>query len=181
VGALGVRKGVLIEKIQLGGEQEFNLRAGTHNVPGIVGLAAAVSRISNEIPNPKNQRTKNVSKLRDYFWEKIQKEVTDIKLNGSLEKRVANNLNVSFAGVEGESMLLALDMVGIACSTGSACSSESLEPSHVLMSMGLTHPEAHGSLRFTLGEGNTEADLDYATLQIKNVVEKLRKVSGYKS
>ena len=176
VGALGVKKGVLIEKIQLGGEQEFNLRAGTHNVTGIVGMAAAISRISKL----KIQMSKKTQELRDYFWKKLQKEVKNIKLNGSLEKRVANNLNVSFAGVEGESMLLALDMAGVACSTGSACSSENLEPSHVLLSIGRTHPEAHGSLRFTLGEKTTKSDIDYATLNVKEVVERLRLISGYK-
>jgi len=175
VGALGVRKGVLIEKIQFGGSQEFNLRAGTHNVTGIVGLGEAIDRITNyQLPI-----TNKIQELRNYFWGKLQKGVKDISLNGSLEKRVANNLNVSFAGVEGESILLALDMAGVACSTGSACSSETLQPSHVLLSIGLTHPEAHGSLRFTLGEGTTREDIDYATLQTKNVVERLRQVSGY--
>lgn len=178
VGALGVRKGILIDKIQLGGEQEFNLRAGTHNVPGIVGLGAAIEKIKSyrvtELPSYR------VKKLRDYFWKELRKKVKNIRLNGSLEKRVANNLNVSFAGVEGESMLLALDMAGIACSTGSACSSETLAPSHVLLSLGLSHPQAHGSLRFTLGEGNTRADIDYTVRQVERVVEKLRKVSGYK-
>lgn len=178
VGALGAKKGVLIEKIQYGGSQEFNLRAGTHNVTGIVGLGAALDRIAKMKKDKKE--AEKIKELRDYFWKKLQKEVKNIFLNGSPEKRVANNLNVSFAGVEGESMLLALDMVGIACSTGSACSSETLEPSHVLLSIGLSHPEAHGSLRFTLGEGTTKAEIDYATLQIKQVTEKLRKISGYR-
>lgn len=175
-GALGVKKGVLIEKIQFGGSQEFNLRAGTHNVTGIIGMGAAVNRIAKV----KAQKTVEAQKLRDYFWKKLQKEVKSISLNGSLEKRVANNLNVSFEGVEGESMLLALDMAGVACSTGSACSSETLEPSHVLLAIGLTHPQAHGSLRFTLGEGTTKEQIDYATLKIKETAEKLRKISGYK-
>jgi len=177
-GALGVRKGVLIEKIQHGGSQEFNLRAGTHNVTGIIGMGEAVTRVERV---ERVTRVERVGGLRDYFWKKIQKEIRGVSLNGSLEKRVANNLNVSFAGVEGESMLLALDMVGVACSTGSACSSESLEPSHVLLAIGLSHPEAHGSLRFTLGEGTTKSDIDYATLKLVRVVEKLRKVSGYKA
>jgi len=178
VGALGAKKEVQIEKIQFGGSQEFNLRAGTHNVTGIVGMGAAIERISKI----KHQKSKidGIKKLRDYFWKELQKNVTNISLNGSPEKRVANNLNVSFAGVEGESMLLALDQAGVACSTGSACSSETLEPSHVLLSIGLTHPEAHGSLRFTLGEGNTKADIDYAVAQIKLIAQKLRKISGFK-
>lgn len=177
VGALGVKKGVLIEKIQFGGSQEFNLRAGTHNVTGIVGLGEAVNHV-NHVKHA--DHVEHVRELRDYFWKKLQENVKNIAPNGSLEKRVANNLNVTFAGVEGESMLLALDMAGVACSTGSACSSETLEPSHVLLSIGLSHPEAHGSLRFTLGEGVTKADIDYATLQIKQVTEKLRKISGYR-
>jgi cysteine desulfurase len=177
IGALGVGKSVKIEKIQFGGSQEFDLRAGTHNVTGIVGMGAAINRMENG--KWKMENIGKVKRLRDYFWEKLRKEVKDIKLNGSMEKRVANNLNVSIAGVEGESMLLALDMAGVACSTGSACSSETLEPSHVLLSIGLTHPEAHGSLRFTLGEGTTKADVNYATLQVRSVVEKLRRVSGF--
>jgi len=177
VGALGVRQDVKIEKIQFGGSQEFNLRAGTLNVTGIVGMGAAIERIAKV----KARDTQKIKKLRDYFWKQLQKSVKGIALNGSPEQRVANNLNVSFAGVEGESMLLALDLAGVACSTGSACSSETLEPSHVLLSIGLTHPEAHGSLRFTLGEGNTQADVSYAVREIKKAAEKLRKVSGYKS
>lgn len=172
VGGLGVKKEVLIEKIQHGGEQEFDLRSGTHNVPGIVGLAEAVRRVNRV------NRVDRVRKLRDYFWRKLQKEIKGIKLNGSREKRVANNLNVSFAEAEGESMVLLLSQAGVACSTGSACSSESLEPSHVLLSIGCSHPEAHGSLRFTLGEGTTEQDIDYATLKIKEAVERLRKIAG---
>jgi cysteine desulfurase len=175
VGALGVRKDVKIEKIQFGGSQEFNLRAGTHNVTGIVGMGAAVERIARL----KSKETQKIRQLRDYFWQELQKNVKNISLNGSLAQRSANNLNVSFKGVEGESMLLALDMAGVACSTGSACSSETLEPSHVLLSIGLTHPEAHGSLRFTLGEGNCKADIDYVVQQIKLVTAKLRKISGF--
>jgi len=173
-GALGVGKEVKIEKIQFGGSQEFNLRAGTHNVTGIVGLGAAIERTAKV----KNKETEKIKRLRDYFWKQLQKNVKNISLNGSLTERVANNLNVSFAGVEGESMLLALDLSGIACSTGSACSSETLEPSHVLLSIGLTHPEAHGSLRFTLGEGNTQTDINYSVAQIAQTVTKLRKISG---
>jgi cysteine desulfurase len=174
VGAFGVKKDVKIEKIQFGGSQEFNLRAGTHNVTGIVGMGTAIERIAGL----KTEETKKIKQLRDYFWKQLQKNVRHVSLNGSFTERVANNLNVSFAGVEGESVLLGLDMAGIACSTGSACSSETLEPSHVLLSIGLTHPEAHGSLRFTLGEGNTRADIDYSVAQIAQVVMKLRKISG---
>jgi len=181
VGALGVKKGVLIEKVQFGGSQEFDLRAGTHNVTGIVGLGAALEKIEKQNRAGWTGRVKKMQKLRDYFWNKLRREVERVKLNGSLEKRVANNLNVSFPGVEGESMLMALDMAGVACSTGSACSSETLEPSHVLLSIGLTHPEAHGSLRFTLGEGTAVPDIDYATLQVKNAADKLRKISGFRT
>ncbi len=188
VGVLGIKKNVLMDKIQHGGGQEFGLRAGTHNVPGIVGAGEAIriikkKKISAEMSDQASLRAQpnqKITDLRDYFWEKLQRTVKDIQLNGCLEKRIANNLNVSFAGVEGESATLALSMEGIACSTGSACSSGSLESSHVLLAIGLSHPQAHGSLRFTLGTGTTKAEIDYATLRIKEVIEKLRKISGYK-
>lgn len=176
VGILGIKKGVKIKRQQDGGAQEFSLRAGTHNVPGIVGLGEAIQKMENR--KQKKENTKKVKSLRDYFWKRLQKEVKNISLNGSMEKRVANNLNVSFHGVEGESLLMLLDMEGIACSTGSACGSESLEASHVLLSIGLEHLDAHSSLRFTLGEGNTKEEIDYATLVIKKSVEKLRKIAG---
>ncbi len=176
VGVLGVKKGIKIKKIQDGGEQEFNLRAGTHNVTGIVGLGTAIAQL--KVPSKKSKVTEKVRDLRDYFWRKLQEEVKNISLNGSFEKRVANNLNVSFKGVEGESLLMLLDMAGIACSTGSACGSASLEPSHVLLAIGLKHPDAHGSLRFSLGEGNTKKEIDYTVAEIKKAVEKLRKIAG---
>jgi cysteine desulfurase len=178
VGGLGVKKGIFIEKVQHGGEQEFNLRAGTHNVPGIAGLAKAIRQIGQNNKIGQIRRIKKIQGLRDYFWRKLRKEIKDIQLNGSLKKRVPNNLNVSFAGVEGESMVLLLSQAGVACSTGSACSSASLEPSHVLLSIGCSHPEAHSSLRFTLGEGTTRSDIDYATLKIGEAAAKLRKIAG---
>ena len=176
VGILGVKKEVKLKRMQDGGAQEFGLRAGTHNVTGIVGIGKAVENIKHEAWSRKHR--KEVGDLRDYFWGKLQKEVKNVALNGSMEKRVVNNLNVSFKGVEGESLLMLLDMAGIACSTGSACGSESLEPSHVLLSLGLSHPDAHGSLRFTLGKGNSKEEIDYSVAEIKKAVEKLRKIAG---
>lgn len=176
VGALGVKNDVLIEKIQLGGSQEFDLRAGTHNVTGIIGIGSAIERVKNN----RKEEAKRIASLRDYFLERIKKEVKGILINGSIESRVANNLNISFLGTEGESLVLFLDKAGIACSTGSACSSGSLESSHVLLSTGRSHPEAHSSIRFSLGEKTTKEDIDYTARKIKESVEYLRKVSGYR-
>jgi len=174
IGALYVKQGTPIVPIQDGGGQEWKLRAGTHNVPGIVGLGSAVSMI-------KEQRTTNNKKiigLRNYLIGRVLKEITESKLNGSKIKRSPNNANVSFARVEGESLLMMLDMEGIACSTGSACSSGALAPSHVLLSIGLMPEKAHGSLRITLGKYTTERDIDVAVNKLKKIIERLRKISG---
>lgn len=174
VGLLGVKKGVIIKKIQQGGDQEFNLRSGTHNVTGIVGMGEAIKEVSEE----KDSRIKTVSHLRDHLKNQLEKKIKNIQINGSMERRIANNLNVSFSGVEGESLLLLLSEAGIACSTGSACSSESLEPSHVLLSIGCSHPEAHSSLRFSLSHLTKKEDLDRTVEILKISVEKLRKITG---
>ncbi len=174
IGLLGVRKGVIIKKIQQGGDQEFNLRAGTHNVTGIVGMGAAIEEISKS----QSFRTKKVLALRNHLKNQLERKIKKIQINGSMEGRIANNLNISFKGVEGESLLLLLSQSGIACSTGSACSSESLEPSHVLLSIGCSHPEAHSSLRFSLSHLTRKEDLDRTVEILKQSVNKLRSITG---
>ncbi len=174
VGALGVKKNILIEKIQQGGDQEFNLRAGTHNLTGIIGLASAI----NEVSKSRTGEGRKIKELRDYFLKKISQEIKNFQINGSVKRRIANNLNLSFAAVEGESLLLLLSEAGVYCSTGSACSSESLEPSHTLLSIGCTHPEAHSSLRFSLGTQTTKKDLDRTVKILATSIAKLRKITG---
>lgn len=169
VGALYAKFGLDIAKIQDGGAQEFDLRAGTLNVSGIVGLGSAIKLI---------KKNKNIEKLRNYLIEKILKEIPDSRLNGSKIKRSPNNVNVNFSRVEGESLLMILSAEGVFASTGSACSSGSLSPSHVLLALGLKPEETHGSLRLTLGKNTTKKEIDYAVRVIKKSVEKLRKVSG---
>ena len=174
VGVLYIKKGLNIAKIQDGGAQEFGMRAGTINTSGIVGLGSAISMIND-------QRTTNnekIKKLRDYLIAKILKEIPDSRLNGSKIKRSPNNVNVNFSRVEGESLLMMLSSEGVFASTGSACSSGSLSPSHVLLSLGLKPEETHGSLRLTLGKNTTKKEIDYVVKVIKRSVEKLRKVSG---
>ncbi|HAT73428.1 MAG TPA: cysteine desulfurase NifS [Candidatus Moranbacteria bacterium] len=173
VGALYVKFGLDIAKIQDGGAQEFGLRAGTLNVPGIVGLGSAISMIRNQ-----DSVNTKIRELRDYLVAKILKEIPDSRLNGSKIKRSPNNVNVNFSRVEGESLLMMLSAEGVFASTGSACSSGSLSPSHVLLSLGLKPEETHGSLRLTLGKNTTKKEIDYAVKAIKKSVEKLRKVSG---
>jgi len=172
VGALYVKKGTPIAKIQDGGEQEFGMRAGTHNVTGIVGLGKAIELISK---NKDNDKIKN---LRDYLIEKVLKEIPDSYLNGSKEKRSPNNINFRFDNVEGESLVMLLDMEGIATSTGSACSSNTLKPSHVLLSLGLKPEQCHGSLRLTLGKDTTKEEIDYTIDKLKEAIFKLRSISG---
>lgn len=173
VGALIVKKGTIIKQILDGGEQENGLRSGTHNVPGIVGLGKALEGVKSQKP-----KVKNISKLRDYLIKRILKEIKNVKLNGSKIKRSPNNANFIFESIEGESLILMLDKEGIACSTGSACSSSSLQPSHVLLSIGLKPEESHGSLRMTLGKQNTKQEIDFAVDKLKRVVTELRKTSG---
>jgi cysteine desulfurase len=173
-GALYVRKGTPIKKIQEGGDQEYRMRAGTHNVTGIVGLGKAIEMVK------KNQAkdSKKILALRDYLIEKVLKEVPKSRLNGSKTKRSPNNANFSFDSVEGEGLLLSLDINQIACSTGSACSSGALSPSHVLLSIGLRPEEAHGSLRLTIGKSTTKAEINTAVKKLKEITERLRKISG---
>lgn len=173
VGALYIKNGSKIMRIQDGGEQENGLRAGTLNTAGIVGLGAAVAMIKNY--KTVNDKIKN---LRDYLIERVLKCISDVELNGSRIKRSPNNANFVFKNVEGESLIMMLGAEGIACSTGSACSSGTLAPSHVLLSLGLKPEETHGSLRITLGKYTTKKEIDYSIEVLKKSVEKLRKVSG---
>ena len=175
VGALYIKKGTSIKRIQDGGEQEFKLRSGTHNVPAIVGLGVAIQQLNTA---KSKQITKTILKLRDYLIKKVLKEIPNSYLNGSQKFRSPNNANFRFDNVEGESIILALDQAGIAASTGSACTSSNLEPSHVLMALGLKHEQAHGSLRLTLGKDTTQKDIDLTVSQLKIIIKQLRKISG---
>lgn len=173
IGFLYIRKGVKIRSFVHGGAQERKRRAGTENVPGIVGLGKAVERAVATM----EARTKQETEVRDYLIEKILKEVPYTRLNGHRTKRLPNNINFSFQFIEGESLLIMLDMDGICGSSGSACTSGSLDPSHVLLAIGLPHEIAHGSLRLTLSEDITKEDMDYVAASIKKIVERLRSMS----
>ncbi|MDD5108448.1 MAG: cysteine desulfurase NifS [Candidatus Omnitrophica bacterium] len=173
VGALYVRKGTRLETFMRGGDQERGRRASTHNVAGIVGTAAAIALCQEKMES----EIKFQSALRDKLIQEIPLRIPEVRLNGHPTKRLPNNVNFSIKYIEGESMLLSLDMLGIACSTGSACTSSSLEPSHVLLAIGLNHETAHGSLRVTLGRWTKESDIDYLLEKLPPVVQKLRAMS----
>lgn len=173
IGLLYIRKGVKIRSFIHGGAQERKRRAGTENVPGIIGLGAAVKRAVTTM----EERTKKEAELRDYLIERVLTEIPYTKLNGHRENRLPNNANFSFRFIEGESLLIMLDMKGICGSSGSACTSGSLDPSHVLLAIGLPHEIAHGSLRLTLGEETTKDDIDYVVDSLKEIVQNLRKMS----
>lgn len=174
-GLLYVRRGVKLSPIIFGGGQEKKLRSGTENVAGIVGLAEALKLAQKN----RVKESARLEKLTKYFWKIIQEKIPKVKLNGPEigEKRLPNNLNVTFMDVEGEAMLLYLDEYGIMCSTGSACTSESLEPSYVLRALGLPYEYAHGSLRFSLGHSNTKEDIDYVMKYLPLIVNQLREMS----
>ncbi len=172
VGALYKRKGVKINPLYSGGGQEKKLRPGTENVPAIIGLGRAIELSVEEIPS----KSKTLKSLRNKLIEGILK-IDDVILNGHPEDRLPGNVNVSFKYIEGEAILLSLDMHGICASSGSACSSGSLDPSHVLSAIGLDHQTAHGSIRFSLGMGNTEEDINYVLEKAPQVVDKLRQIS----
>jgi cysteine desulfurase len=175
VGATFIREGVKIEPLLHGGGHEFGLRSSTENIAGIVGLAKAVELREKEmIPE-----AKKLTKLRDYLIKNVLK-IENSHLNGHPIKRLPNNANFWFAFIEGEALILQLDSYGIAASTGSACSSSTLEPSHVLMAIGLKHEEAHGSLRLSLGKYTSKAEIDYAIKVLPKVIENLRKISPFK-
>ncbi len=173
IGFLYIRKGVKIRSFVHGGAQERKRRAGTENVPAIVGYGVAAKRAAETM----EERIAKERQLRDYFIERVEKEIPYVKLNGHPTKRLPNNINFSFRFVEGESLLIMLDMKGIAGSSGSACTSGSLDPSHVLLAIGLPHEIAHGSLRLSLGEDTTKEDLDYTLEQIKEIIQRLRDLS----
>lgn len=173
IGALYVKKGVRLEPIMHGGGHEKGLRPGTENVSGIVGLGKACELAQNNLP----ENSKYITNLRDRLIDGVLNSVEKSYLNGHRTKRLPNNVNFRFAGIEGESLVLHLDSKGIAASTGSACSSKKLEPSHVLTALGLEHVDAHGSLRLTLGKENTEEDINHAIKSIQEIVGTLRKLS----
>ncbi|MFH0917685.1 MAG: cysteine desulfurase NifS [Candidatus Omnitrophota bacterium] len=173
VGALYVRKGTRLETFMRGGDQERGKRASTHNISAIVGLAKAIELCQNKMEG----EIKFQSALRDRLIKEIPAKIAEVRLNGHPRQRLPNSVNFSIKYIEGESMLLSLDMLGIACSTGSACTSSSLEPSHVLLAIGLDHETAHGSLRITLGRWTKESDIDYLMEKLPLVVQKLRAMS----
>ena len=173
IGFLYIRKGLKTRSFIHGGAQERSRRAGTENVPGIVGLGAASERAFARM----EEKTKKEIELRDYLIRRIEEEVPYCRLNGDRTRRLPNNVNFSFRFVEGESLLIMLDMRGICASSGSACTSGSLDPSHVLLAIGLPHEIAHGSLRLTLSEENTKEELDTTVEAIKEIVARLREMS----
>ena len=173
IGFLYIRKGVKIRSFVHGGAQERKRRAGTENVPGIIGIGTAAKRAAATM----DERIKNETELRDHMIQRISAEIPYCRLNGDPTKRLPNNVNFSFQFVEGESLLIMLDMKGICASSGSACTSGSLDPSHVLLAIGLPHEIAHGSLRMTLGADTTLEDVDYVVDCLKEIVQKLRDMS----
>lgn len=173
IGFLYIRKGVKIRSFVHGGAQERKRRAGTENVPGIVGYGVAAEMAAASM----EERTKKECEMRDYLIGRILNEVPYCRLNGDPVKRLPNNTNISFQFIEGESLLIMLDMEGIAASSGSACTSGSLDPSHVLLAIGLPHEIAHGSLRLTLSAETTKEDIDFTVEAIKKIVERLRSMS----
>lgn len=173
VGVLYIRKGVKIRSFIHGGAQERKRRAGTHNVPGIVGIGKAAELALDTM----GERSKKETELRDYLIERVLKEIPYTRLNGHRSDRLPNNANFCFRFIEGESMLILLDQAGICASSGSACTSGSLDPSHVLLAIGLPHEIAHGSLRLTLSEKNTTEEIDYTVEELKKIIERLRGMS----
>jgi cysteine desulfurase len=173
IGALYVRRGTKIRPLIHGGAQERKFRAGTENVPGIVGLGKAAELAKLELP----ERRAHLTGLRDYLIDGVLSSIDYVRLNGHRTLRLPGNANFSFEFVEGESLLLSLDLAGIAASSGSACTSGSLDPSHVLLAIGLSHEVAHGSLRLTIGRENTKEDMDLVLSVLPNIVRRLRAMS----
>ncbi len=173
IGALYIKRGVKIDPLIIGGGQERSRRAGTENIASIVGMSKALTLAYENL----DEKNKNLIQLRDYFIQEIMTKIDYTKLNGHPVNRLPNNVNISFSFIEGESLLLFLDIKGIAASSGSACTSGTLDPSHVLLSMGLNHETAHGSLRLSLSEENTKEDIDYVVENLVEIVDKLRQMS----
>jgi len=173
VGALYIKAGTKLDRFILGGAQERTQRAGTENVAGIVGLGKAIELAVAAIP----EKQEKLTALRDHMISSILTRIPDTRLNGHAEKRLPGNVNVSIRYVEGEALLLGLDFAGVAASSGSACTSGSLDPSHVLLAIGLPHEIAHGSLRFSLGDETTLEEVDYAVDALVKVVDRLRAMS----
>lgn len=173
IGFLYIRKGLKLKSFVHGGAQERKRRAGTENVPGIIGIGTAVSRAMRTM----KERTLKETELRDYLISRVLQEIPYVRLNGHPKKRLPNNVNFSFRFIEGESLLIMLDMKGICGSSGSACTSGSLDPSHVLLAIGLPHEIAHGSLRLTLSEETTREEIDYVVEALKEIVTHLRSMS----
>ena len=173
VGALYIRKGVHIQRFMEGGAQERNQRAGTENVASIVAMGAAIELAVRHL----NENVEKIAAMRDHLTKRILEEIPYTRLNGHPEQRLPGNVNVCFRFIEGEALLLSLDLMGIAGSSGSACTSGSLDPSHVLLAIGLPHEIAHGSLRLSLSEENTMEEVDYVVEALKKIVERLRAMS----
>lgn len=173
VGALYIGKGVKIDPLIHGGAQERKKRAGTENVPGIVGFGKAVEIAYNNL----EKNIERLTKLRDKLIKEITENIDYVRLNGHPKKRLPGNVNISFEFIEGEALLLSLDMVGICGSSGSACTSGSLDPSHVLLAIGLPHEIAHGSLRLSLGRDTKEEDIDYVLQELPKIIDRLRSMS----
>lgn len=173
IGALYMRKGIKFEKFMNGGHQERNKRAGTENVAGIVGLGKAIELAYENL----EEHNKHIKMLRDYYVEQVKEKIPYIRINGDMEKRLPGNSNISFQFIEGEGLLLNLDLKGICASSGSACTSGSLDPSHVLLAIGLPHEIAHGSLRISIGKYNTKEEVDYLVENLVEIVSRLREMS----
>ena len=173
IGVLYVKKGVKFNKFINGGHQERNKRAGTENVAGIVGLSKAMELAYRDL----EEHNKKIKELRDYYVSQVKEKIPYIKINGDMEKRLPGNSNISFRFIEGESLLLNLDLKGIGASSGSACTSGSLDPSHVLLAIGMPHEIAHGSLRISIGKYNTKEEIDYVVESLVEIVGRLREMS----
>lgn len=176
VGVLYIKKGLKLKPLMFGGTQEKGVRPGTENVAGVVGLAAALTLAQKE----KNKESERLTKLRNKLVDGILKTIPKTIINGSLKNRLPNNANISFLDIEGEALILYLDAKGIFASTGSACTSASLDPSHVLLAIGRTPEEAHGAIRFTLGHSTAAGDIDYVLKVLSPIVERLRMISAVK-